>query len=123
MIKLLASVAAVILLNIHPANAVVQKAPDNGNQMVKLCTSEKGGTAEATCQGFLSGVIAATNTYITAQQLKPTFCVPKGASQTDIVAAFTVYVEQNQALNHFPAGILAISAFIQTFPCDQAGQP
>ncbi len=46
-----------------------------------------------------------------------------GTSQADIVAAFTTYVEQNQALNHFPAGILAISAFIQTFPCDEAGQP
>jgi hypothetical protein len=123
MIKFLVSVAAVAFLNMNSANAVVQKAPDNGNQMVKLCTSEKGGTAEATCQGFLSGVIAATNTYATAKQLKPTFCVPKGTPQTDIVAAFTTYVEENQALNHFPAGILAISAFIQTFPCDQAGQP
>ena len=118
MTKRLVAIVAAVLMLASPVHAGVQKAPENGSRMVKICTREKGEIAEATGQGFVIGVIEATRTYVASHSMPAPFCISKEIELSEIVAVYTNYLRENHALKHFPASMLAVSAFKEAFPCE-----
>lgn len=112
--------AALITISLlgNVAQAEVQKAPNNINQMVKTCMDMQDEFANAVCQGFVLGVINSTRLYGSTRQITPVFCVPKDESVDDILEAYRTYLRKNRAIKHFPAAALAIAAFETAYPCD-----
>lgn len=116
--KLLSAVLAAGSLLGTCAQAEVQKAPPNGSQMVKLCAVEQGEVAEATCRGFVIGVIDITRSYATMKLLQPPFCIPREVAMSETIAVYKKYLEENRAIKHFPASALAVTAFKDAYPCE-----
>ena len=116
--KIVTAILAAAALLGNGAQAEVQKAPRNGNRMVKLCTVETGEIAEATCRGFVSGVIDITRMYATTKLLEPSFCIPQEVTLSETVAVYKKYLEENRAIKHFPPSALAITAFKDAYPCE-----
>lgn len=109
--------AALLLAGI--AQAEVQKSSGKINQMVKLCIEEQDEYAGAACQGFVLGVVNTTRQYAATKKISPVFCISRDIDIIELVTVYRSYLKQNRARNYFPAAALAISAFVERYPCQQ----
>lgn len=116
--KFFAAVLATTSLLGHVTQAEVQKAPQNGRMIVRLCMEEQGEVAGATCRGFVAGMIDITRLYASSKSLQPSFCVPPETSPDEAVAVYRKYLKENRSMKHFPAAALALTAFKKAYPCE-----
>ena len=85
-------------------------------QMDEFCKSK---LSQQACTGFLAGVWDTIDALKSWNELKSKgYCPPVAITTYDLKAIFVEYAGQHPELHYATASSVALSAFIQAFPCE-----
>jgi hypothetical protein len=84
------------------------KAQITGTEIAPSCAHE-----EALCTGYVIGAFEAMQTFWN----HPSFCIPKGVSNNQLVSVFKKYLADRPENFEKSAVILVAASFVLAFPC------
>jgi len=88
----------------------------NGGELNAKCAS-RNGVEQGICGGYIIGVSDAFNKLQSMKVIKSVICLPKSATQIQIIDATVKYMRENADTVGSDASVVVSSALIKAFPC------
>lgn len=105
-----------------PAAAQVPAQIWDGNELYKYCSAQKEKSpsyvhAQASCVGYVVGLIDWEYAVAVSQRAKPAFCVKDGMTVQQVVDIVINYLKAHPELRHHNGAWIAGEALRQAVPC------